>query len=332
MPWPFSGDKKPSQTPPKKRRQETAEQKKERLDLKRKQFLHEGYLEMAQGDPDIKREMIAKEFNLNIKTIDPTEKKKREIEAKIVDKALEKITSDPELTEKFVDVQVEKIIGGANEEPEDGEGGSLIRQLIDEKQDWQELEELMGGGGEKSFLKTLVGLLTPESIQAIGNLLKQGSAPRTYVVEIAGELKELNEGAYFRFLEQRKGLPAAPPTTETPITAPEEVSEFEGEQSTDPVERFLGGIDLGTLVDEALNEDPTVYAQIIYGQVLEGHDRAKLLWELLSKTSYETIVGFLQQNSSNAKYGVHIQKILMSEENLIWLQSLVTAVKEMQVE
>ena len=154
-----------------------------------KQILADSLYQEVSNDPELRKALAFKEAGYEdmLKTADPLEQKKAKIGATIVDRALKKIEADPELTERFVDNQVEDIMNEGvrgtrsrgrhdSRDADDGYEGSAsifgqAIQSLDEMEEFRErIGKSTGGGGliaslvtqdnVNEFLKIVRGLMS----------------------------------------------------------------------------------------------------------------------------------------------------------------------------
>lgn len=202
-------------------RKKDPEQEERQILLEQKKAGHKVMLEeLNRATGDERRRLASKLAGVEFvpKQDDPTEEKKRKIRQKVVDMALERIGSDEELAERFVEAQISEIIGepdrrrGRNRET--GEGGMSLLEALDEA---DELKERLGvdkeGGGFSGVLKTLIEN-NPGILQTFFGKVLQ---PIKYIVETESGLREINPQQYKQLLEQReraKLQSPAPPVVE----------------------------------------------------------------------------------------------------------------------
>lgn len=321
MSWPFS------KKSPKKSTKLTAEQEERRLKLKNTRLshtiAHNEFLEMSKNDPNLKRQLVAQVFNLKLaEPLNPIEQKKKEIESKIVDQALEKITTSPELTQRFVDSQVEKIIGEAGiSENEEGEFESPLQQAINQIREAKEFEREFGGG-DKGFIKDLLDSEAGKEL-AKGLFSILGTrVQKVYIVETPEGTLEMNPLDYQRYLEttQRGQLPgpaAEPVEPKRPPTPrpPEEV-----QVEPEPVRASLGLSEWLPYLDQ----EPENFVAALFESANWPAEQSQFIIGILISKTADEILEMLEPFKSNEEYIEVIEKL---EEKKAWLEQVVSQVR-----
>lgn len=302
----------------------TPEQEERKTELKRKQFLSDEYIQMAKSDSELKRQMVAKEFNLIFPEKDPLKEQKHEINEIITTEALQILKNDPELKQQFGRKRIETIIGEAPILSE-GEGyppGSAIGQVLEEIEEFDALKEKLGGGkggGWGDLLKDPAVAIS--IVNLIKTLVGQGSAiPQepTYVVQINGQPKKVTETEYKQLEAQGLIKPIA--AIEAPQVPPEEIKK---EPKPEPP-AFLSTMEEFAWMLDLIPED---FVSQLESDIQEGLPQPQLFWNFLSSTDYEKVVELITPYKDNEQVGSYVEKLL-SEEGKIWLEEVIKLVRE----
>ena len=306
------------------------------LEQKDKDLARKKFWERAKENPQLEDQFISKMLGFEIKTPNPIEQHRQEIATKVVKLALEKIENNPELTERFVNTQVEKIVG---ETPIgfEGEGyqGSAISQALTEIKELDELREELGAGGKGNLLGGLVDSETIKKvIDLIISLKTTGVVTQEpiYIVQVNGQPTKVTESQYRQLEQAGKLTPIA--TLEMPKEQPEGEKPEEklpGEISPEPelpaflstiaLEEYSWMLDL-TSLDFVIQLQSDLESELPYAQ---------FLWDFLSKTDCDTIVGYVEPYKDNSQVGSYVEKLL-SKEGKIWVEEVINLVKEKTIE
>lgn len=189
------------------KRQPTAEDKRRNAEHKFKRFISEAAVELADRDPETKRQMVAQTFGFALP--DPAERKRRELVALIDKLAMQRILDDPELARRITDARISQIaeeLGLKAKGEEWREKPHSITELIGQAREVNELKEVLGI--KKPGL--LESILQPEVIAAILSAipaLLSNKQPRVRNREIVllqenGEERLMTEAEYQALIAQ----------------------------------------------------------------------------------------------------------------------------------
>jgi len=293
-----------------------------------KQILSDAFSKELSKNPELMQQASikhgAKELGIEFEKSDPIEQQKREIKAKIIERALKKIDENPELAEQFVNTTIEEIIGGGRGEGQgygDGEGaGSILRQAIEELDDVEEFRERISGKAKGSALGGLVDSETlKEVLRTIQSLRAPGGVPqeRIFVVQVNEELREVTETEYKRLIQQGLLRPIAA------LEAPKEKL-----LSEEPTELELPEFISSNLIELAsyLEQEPEDFIIQLEYEVQSNVPQSQLLWDFLSTVNYEDIVGLATPYKGHSQIGIYVEKIL-SEEGKVWFEKVIELIK-----
>lgn len=321
-----------------------------------KEILASALTKEVNKDPELKRELALREGGYSdlLDKDRETENKKKEIKKLVTTKALEKIQSDPELAEQFIESEVESILAGGNEgksrrrrtEPDyfEGEGGtSSISQALEEVASLGELKEKLaelglvdGGGG--GFLKGLSMKDVLGALPYISTLMsKQGQevkSVRTYIVQVDGKDREVSESEYKQLYEQGKLQPVAAlisPKTETEPTGVEGTSELttaviQSDITSPELPAFLQNMDF-SMIDSWLSQEPEDVVNSLKSEVDSGVEESKLIWGFLTTANYQGIAEKITPYQEHPEVG-YLVKMVLSDDGRVWLEKVLTLTKE----
>ncbi len=200
------------------------------LEEKQRRKADKYYIARIETDPKLADLYIEKFLGIEIPVPDPVKEGRTKLQVAVIDKAIQQISENPELAKRISVQKLEEIIGikvdQGNEEGNDREGysRSSIGQFLQRLDELEEIKERLGprqGGGffgmygntiAQIALAVLGKISGIEGVGNVGQLMGQfGNQPvspvRTYVVEIDGQNKELNETQYQLLLQQGKIRP-----------------------------------------------------------------------------------------------------------------------------
>lgn len=335
----FGRNKKPADK--RTYRKPTDEEIEKKESRKEKQLARTKFYELAKHDPELEKTWISKQMGIDINSIDPVEKERRAITTEITKLALEQIKKDPALTKKFVDSQVESIIGGTEEGREDGQlygegGGSIIRQALEELNDVEEFRDRLGVGKGKGGITGILSDpdVVKEIVVTLRSIMMRGGAPppeeKTIIVSVNGEVREVSLSEYKKLLQQGVVKPVAaliPPEKETPEEEP--VGEEPLVEEPVDISQFLSLVDLDILISK-LEYTPEAYVLELQDEK-ETDAQAQFVWGILSKTTLEEAVEKVTPYGANEELAPYIAKLL-SEEGKTWLAEVIRIIKELEVE
>jgi len=331
-----------------------------------KELLSDSLTSAVKKDPDLMRELAFKEGGYSdlLHRDNVVEDQKRQIKSYITSQALEKIKSDPELSERFIEDQVENILYDGKPKRsrreldyDDGYGvGSSISQALEEVESLSELKDKletlgMGGKDGQGFLS---GLKLKDILEAIPHLSSvMGSRPaetisqRIYLVKVNGSNTEVNENEYRTLLQQGRLKPLAEleppepqpklevsrhvdtsPETETRVEEPEEpISELESkEQEYLEIPVVLRDIDF-SMIGLWLEQEPEDFVAQLKDNVSAEDEESKFIWGILTSVPYEDMIDKISPYSTNPEVGSLVKKV-MSIEGKIWMEKVIELVKE----
>jgi len=345
--------KKPStdETKPKRHyRKPTDDEIDRKLARREQQEAHEKFLKLTKDNPELEREWVSKKMGIEIKPPDPSELKKKEIHAKLVEEAYNQINKDPELRRQYAEKVLGEIVGEVSE-PEDrrygygigSEGGYGPLEALELA---DELKERFGNGGKSwadvfkdpdvvtGFLEFLGGLTG----RGGGQLPQQPRPQRMYIVRINGEDKTITEAQYQQMMQAGQLKPVAelePPKPKQDNEQPSiEVTTGQSEDyhttSMPPEEpelpEFLQNVDINAIM-EWMDTEPEEFVNELKQRVSEEVDEAKFLWGFLSNVTYDSIVTFITPYQGHSQIGDAVERVL-SEDGKAWLEAVIERIQE----
>lgn len=334
----FGDKKKPTSRKP--YRKPTQDELDRRETRKEKQEAREKFRELIKDNPNAEREWVSKQMGVDLKPPDPMETRKKEIEATLTEEAFKEISDDPELRKRAAEKIVEQIVGVISKGEEEGGEyeGSPIDQALELVEGYEELKERfgvkagpLGGLINAEFLTELA-----KQLPTIASFL-QGKQPpiqpTTYVVEVDGQMMEMDAVGYKQLLEQRelKRLEAGKaPKEARPKEAPEikpELGEAEPEIKLEEQPEELKieelkpelGLDL-TLLADYLDEEPISFIDGLVELQQNDSPEAIFILNLMSEKEADMIIEMLQPLKANEAYKGIVEKLEQKQRDEQWLQ------------
>jgi len=186
-----------------KKRQLTDEQKFRKSDLKIKRYAEKALVELADKDPEIKRQLVCETYG--IKLPDPYKEPERKLKALMDDLVVQRIENEPEVARKIADAKIYQIMRTEGLTPDSEEAmsrPSSIRLHIDRFKEINVLKEVMGIK-KPGFLEKLIN---PEVVIGVLSLIAsvfggKESLPATeekVLVQINNEMKIISMSEFKR--------------------------------------------------------------------------------------------------------------------------------------
>jgi hypothetical protein len=186
-----------------KKRKSTQQQKLDRIELRQRKYLEKVFEEMTEKDPELKRLIIAKTFNITLP--DPSIGQRQEVDALINDLVIKEIQQDSELRKEMVSgriFQFKQNVGLAPSNEELRNRPTPMQQMINSLEEFNRLKEA-AGVKEPGFFRSLV---TPELITAVFQTIREllpGTKPPanikdTIILVQNGEEREITRTEYER--------------------------------------------------------------------------------------------------------------------------------------
>ena len=297
-----------------------------------KEVLSDAFRTELGKNPSLMRKVAFKEAGCldMLDDSNPIAARKQEIKTKIIDRALKKIDEDPDLTEQFVDMQIGEIIGGGRGSGVEvlGEGfGSSISQAL---QAIEDLEELKGKIGSKSG--PLGGLINADTISEIlktirslqGHGIPVGLPERTYIVQLDGQMYEVSESQYKRYVQEGRVKPIA--ELEAPRgEKPEGIVEVAEPVIVEPeLPEFLTTLDLEAIA-RYIDRLPQEFVDQLRLEIQEGSFQSQLLWSFLSENDLDKVVEIITPYRTHSQIGQYIEKLLLNQD---WLGEVISLIRE----
>jgi len=325
------------------------------------QILKDSLIKEVNRDPALRKRIAMKEagYESLMAEADPITEKQRQIKTKVTDMALQRIDSDPELAEQFIEEQIFEIIGSkrrsrGKDTDSDGrmdpyEGMSAAARTRAELQDLRELQEELGSGnGSKGMLG---GIITPDVIKAVIEYLStnaklqfaqlqnqpqiQTQQVRTYVVQVEGQVKEMSETEYRQLLQKGAVKPIA--AIEAPKKEASESSDIMVQsdfgkpvvaKEQAPINTvsadILASLDI-EMIKSYLDMSPADAITRIHEQEMSGDPQAGMMLKFLGMTNYDTIASYLGPYRKDPTLGVYIAKVLDRKD---WISEVIRLAKE----
>ena len=210
-------------TKKRKKRQSTEEQRYRSAELRRKRYMEDALVEMAEKDPALKRQLVAQTFGYTLP--DPAEEQLRELRAvantldlqrirndrELADVvntlAVQRIKDDPELADKVANAKIYQMMkaeGLTLDEEEGRDRPSSISQYITRVEEINRFKEVMGI--RKPGL--LDAFTHPEVVKAIlsfvasvwGGKDASNTGETTLLVQLNGETQRISMSEFERLL------------------------------------------------------------------------------------------------------------------------------------
>jgi hypothetical protein len=342
-----------------------------------KQILSDSLIREVNKDPELKRELALRESGYGDVIKDKSTKQRDEIKSKVTDMALKRIDEDPELAERFTEAEIESIIYGeksghrkrydSDNYVGDGGSGSAIGDALAEIENFELLKEKLGGKGG-----ALGGLINSDVIIEALKLFasrnsQQAPTQRTFVVQIDGQAKEVDEDKYRELVTQNRIKPVAILTERTstksietekkieehrvsiedvPETKPKNLETKQVELKIPEVKTLdkVSGTSSYTLQIDSEPELPEFIQKIKFNEVISYLDRPpedfikdlksgrdnvtiNMIWTFLQGAEYDQLVQFLNPYKSHSKIGIYVTKLL-GESNKEWLETVLNLIRK----
>lgn len=137
------------------KRQPTAEQMSDIAEYKRKRYIADSFIDMANQDPEWRRQMVAEAYNLKLPTKDPTAEQQKELEALISNLVIKQLRENPELARQIVDTRIAQLTSQGDlvthGHDEDYHPDTALGQVLAELQDLEELKSMLGADKSPAF-------------------------------------------------------------------------------------------------------------------------------------------------------------------------------------
>lgn len=193
--------------------QPTAEEKSRKEEHRLKRFLSKSAIELADSDPETKRQMVAQTFGYQIPS--PAERSEGKLIAHIDDLAIKKLSEEPELRRKVTDARIRQVMekhGLIAEGEELRRKPPSIKGLIEEAEEINELKAVMGikepgiltalmdPAVINSFLTLLSGFIAPRQTKADNGVLVSVRVDGKNRIVTQEELKQLPAQGHVEYL------------------------------------------------------------------------------------------------------------------------------------
>ena len=304
------------------------------------QILKESFTKEVSKNPILRDKMasklISKEYGIEI---DSAGEQRQAIESKINKATMDELDKNTELMGELTRQRAYDIMGTKIKPKRENNGDedsipyeemSPLARALQEIRDLKEFQEEAGiedkkGGSFSDLLKD------PEIIKALLTFIASmngGSkqpeqivqAPtRTFVMEINGQLQEMNEQDYIRYRQQLAAPKPQPNVIEQPKAEEKpkitEVKPEEPKQVEPPSDPIM----------DLLNMEPALFAKTLEEKIEDEDEQAVLLWNLLrGEVTYESIKMMLMPYAENPEYKAYIEKIISRPD---WVTSIIKEVK-----
>ena len=300
-----------------------------------KQILSDAFTKELNKNPELMQKISikhgAKELGIEFETKDPVEEQKLQIRAKIIERALKKIDTDPELAEQFVETQIGEIMGegkdrgGRYEDYGYSEPGSTIRQALQELEDVEEFRDRLGGNKGAGPGGIITESTVTEFIKLVRSMIGKDRVEepsgRTYIIQVNGETREVTESQYKQL--EAKGLIEPVATVKTLKEPKEEVKPEESSKVESELPEFFSLLPLDEIV-AWIELPPEEFVEQISNNDVPSY---QFLLEYLSKTTYDDIVKIISPYKDNSQVSYYIERLL-SEEGKVWLEQVIALIKE----
>lgn len=204
------------------KRQPSAEEGSRNADYRLKRFISKSAIELAESDPEVKRQMVAQTFGY--KFPDPAEKNERELLAYINEITLRRIKEDPELARRITDariLQVTEKLGLKIAGEERRKKPLTTKELIEKFQEISELKEVLGVRESRWFDAFLDPKVIASVLSMINGIMDARQAPVTngesLVVRIDGKEKIVTPKEFEKLLAPHSDQKPSDAKTEFPI-------------------------------------------------------------------------------------------------------------------
>jgi len=343
---------------PLKRRGKTNEEIEKTQERKEKQWARERLLEKTKNNPELENAYISKLIGIDLRNVDPTEKQREEFNAAINISALELIKEDPDLKEELARQRAYDMLNVKRPRHGDDEGlryaedDKPISRVLEELEQYEELRGRFGGdnkgilGGliDKDVMIQLIQTLGPMILSRAGQQPQLSAPPperRIIVSNPEGQMVELSESQYNDWASKGMIRPiaaiAAPPEIEKP---PETKTEPKKVEPPKPPPAPPGTATQLSIGQSKLPEDfnfttlagylelpPEEFVDQFGIEIEAGNEQAKMIWDFISISSYDTIYRMITPYQSDATVGMYVEKLL-TPEGRKWVEEVVARIKE----
>ena len=183
-----------------KKRQLTDEQKLHKVDLKVKKYAGKALLEMAEKDPEIKRQMVAETFGFKLP--DSYGEPQRKLKALIDDLVIRRIEEEPELARKIAEAKVYQVMtaeGLTRDSEEMRNRPSAMNRFTTQMEEVRRLKEVMGikepgflgAFAHPEVLKSIFSLIPAILSSILGGKDTPNTGEATVLVQLNGEMKQI---------------------------------------------------------------------------------------------------------------------------------------------
>lgn len=233
------------------KRRPTDEEMSRADDAKLKRYITRSAIEWAEGEPEVRRQMVAQTFGYNLP--DQAEKSERKLLAVIDELAIRRIEEDHELAKRITDARIRQVTEemGLKVEGEERRKKPLTFQdLIRQVREYKELKEEFGvkePGLIESLLQPEVIISFLKMLHAVtGGAEQKPAVEREFIwVQENGEEKRLTEEEYLKLVSKvnnkyvdkaaadtGKEESATPGEIKQPLSEPDNSSAPEGEEES----------------------------------------------------------------------------------------------------
>ena len=306
------------------RKQKQKPQKKETIDTVFEQAL----LGHAKDNPAWALKAAAKKFHFDIEEEDPIAAKKKEIKLKLAEEGLKRIMENPELRERYTQIQLDEMVGESGGEDLGGlAAGSTLEDVLGQLDTIDEIRERLGGKeGGRGWLKEI---LDSEAGKEMGVSLVQlllgrqaGQRP-VYVVETPGGLVRMDEAQFNKYLQDKEQVKLPSPAkiiAELPTELPAEPL------VPSPTPPGAPSLNIKEWI-EYLERSPEEFVQNLMTKVNAGDENATFALNILKTKTADEIIEALQP----FKTGEAGEAISIIEGNKWWLEAVIELLKEEKV-
>ncbi len=306
---------------------------------KERKWASDRLLKAAANNPDLERAIIKRAIGIDLSEIAPDESEKRQFQSEVSRQSLELIKNDPELSAQLAKERAYSILGLKLPPKTENDGGDGCYSgnggsLLDQVREVEELKRELGGngGGLGSAIKEII---TPEVIVAFLDYLKgtknESSNVKTtkvYVVQVEGELREVDETQFKQLINQGALKPVAelkapPPKQEPPkaetapeIKEPEKPLTLEAKTISPEILALIESI--GSML-ELSPED--------FVEQLENDEtsQGKTIVLFLKNSDYNSIVKLITPYKDDPSVKYYADKIIKGQE---WIDKVLALLKE----
>jgi len=220
----------------KKKRPSSAEQRSRNAEYRRKQYLSEAFIDMMKESPELKRQMIAHEFNLKLPRADL--ELENELRAKIYQMTIKSLSDKPELAERIVKSNIRNMMlkeGLVTEKEAEYYSSSPLERGLATIDAYNKLKEAFGGGkgsGFLDFLKdkdVLIGLFS--MARSIFGEKSVDKSESIMVAKVDGTVREMTRSEYEQF--KKEGRVQALSSSDLPVLGSKEQGEDSNDENRD---------------------------------------------------------------------------------------------------